>query len=63
LKQFTDHKDEDYKKYALYKHNHTESLSNDIKDQILGKKRDLTNDTNELSKAIQLEHVRDYIFT
>ncbi len=39
LREFTDHSDLDHKKFALYKHNHSEELTPDIQQSMLLGKR------------------------
>lgn len=38
-------------------------MTDDIKDVVLGKQHKNQTSLQELEKAVQLEHVRDYIFT
>ncbi|CDW90287.1 UNKNOWN [Stylonychia lemnae] len=64
LRHYVDDEDENYKKYALYKFNDEVSLTQQIKESILGKRLKNSNGSlQELEKAIQLKHVRDYIYT
>jgi hypothetical protein len=60
LYKFTD-KLEDYQKYALYKHNQEEGLTDELKERVLGKRKSWNSDA--LEKAVQLELIRDYGFT
>jgi hypothetical protein len=54
---------QDVRKSALYKHSMTENLPEEILSSTLGKKRPPIQNLGALSKAICLEHVRDYVLT
>lgn len=65
LRQFTDHQDLDHKKLALYKYNHSEQLTPDIQQSVLFSKKQAAETGGvmpELNRAVQLEHVRDYVY-
>ena len=52
---------QEVRKSALYKHNVTENLPEEILSSTLGKKRPPVQNLGALSKAICLDHVRDYV--
>lgn len=63
LHSFIDREDENHRKYALFKYNESQPLTEEQKESILGKRHKSIASHSELERAVKLEHVRDYIYT
>lgn len=62
LRNFEDEEDLNTKKYGLFKFNDCNKLTdNSMRDTLLGKKHK-GQSLGELETAIQLEHMRDYVY-